>query len=106
MRVAGRKPVGTVLPASGRECGEPEADAFDRRRVYAAAVLRKPQDDAVAPGARSSGGPPSSAAADGIAGPGSRVPETEAKPAGRGTQALPVLAERRVHHAGQTGVGH
>src|SRR5258708_12019197 len=65
------------------------------RGVPTTAVSQKPEADAVAPGAGPPVGPPPSAAADGIAGPGSGLHPTEAEPAGPGTPALPLLAERR-----------
>ena len=55
VRARRRKPLVAVLQAGGGECGEPGADARDRRGAHQVSVLRGPAD-ALAPAPRWRGG--------------------------------------------------
>jgi transposase len=94
MRAGRGVALGAVLPAGGRERGEPGADAFAGRAVHAHAVLWGAPHEVVAGAARLAGEREAGAAAEAADGAGSDLSESAAVGAGARTSDLSLPAAR------------
>ena len=100
MRTIGPVAIYALLPPVGQECGEPGADAADRRAVPRHAVLREPADERLAQ--RQS---QARAAADATDRHRSHLSQTANELAGGRAQDFPVFTAECGGPSAQLGVG-